>query len=110
MRTADALVLEHHARRTPIEGDLQVAGAHPSGGDTVEWTGPSIIERELRAIMDRGNTLDVAAVDDVGHPGLTDAEISAVVGEYPAWKVGFYGVFPGRVAIVSGAGRVLGSP
>jgi hypothetical protein len=85
--------------------------AHPSGGDTVgDDIKDSIIVRELKAIMDRGNLMDVAAVDDVGHPGLTDAEISAVVGGYPDWKVGFYGEFPHRIALLSGKGRQFGGP
>lgn len=79
--------------------------AHPSGGDSAEFVGESIIQRELRAVFDRGYDGDVVMVDDIGHPGLTDDVILGITGLYPGWTVQFYGEFPLRFAlIVKGAG------
>ena len=75
--------------------------AHPSGGDSADFTGDSIVVRELEAILDRGNGQDVVLVDDIGHPGLTDDVIMGVVGRYTEWTVRFYGEFPLRFALVT---------
>ena len=75
--------------------------AHPSGGDSADFTGESIIERELRAIFDRDHAGDVVLVDDVGHPGLEDSVFLGVMSGYPGWSVRFYGEFPLRFALLT---------
>lgn len=88
--------------------------AHPSGGDTVggevpdrHVVGIGVIDRELDAVLGRGNALDVVLVDDVGHPGLDKGHLLEVVSRHDGWEVRFSGVFPNCIGMVTFKGRVI---
>jgi hypothetical protein len=84
--------------------------AHPSGYDTTGFADrpgvKSVVERELRSILTRGNQLDVIVVDDVDNPGLEEAFLHDIVSDFVGWEMRVAGDFPHRMAMVTHKGRI----